>query len=250
MSKQIDTAMILAAGRGERMRPLTDTKPKPLLEVHGKPLIEYHIERLVSAGIKRIVINHAWLGKQIVQRLGDGSRFNVDIVYSKEETALETAGGIKQALPHLCQNDASDAFLVVNGDVFTDISFAKTLAVLDGPFFSGEKEFPLAHLILVPNPPHNPDGDFYLHGTSVQKTLSGDLAQQSTIQQAFSGKFTFSGIGVYRKALFDNLTQTSQRLAPVLVEAMAHDQVSGTLFKGLWVDIGTPERLAQLNEQN
>ncbi|WP_160182222.1 N-acetylmuramate alpha-1-phosphate uridylyltransferase MurU [Paraglaciecola mesophila] len=237
--------MILAAGRGERMRPLTDTTPKPLLEVHGKPLIEYHIERLAAAGIKRIVINHAWLGEQIVQRIGNGSRFNVDIVYSKEETALETAGGIKKALPHLCEHNDSDAFLVVNGDVFTDICFANLLENLREHVTGLKKELLLAHLILVPNPPHNPEGDFYLHGCNVSKEQSGD----TKIEQCRSNKYTFSGIGVYRKALFDNISQASQRLAPVLVDAMTKNQVSGSLYQGVWVDIGTPERLTQLNAQ-
>tara|TARA_R100000687_G_scaffold39493_2_gene32171 strand:- start:15674 stop:16414 length:741 start_codon:yes stop_codon:yes gene_type:complete len=245
MNKQINTAMILAAGRGERMRPLTDTTPKPLLEVHGKPLIEYHIERLATAGIKRIVINHAWLGEKIVQRIGNGSRFNVDIVYSSEETALETAGGIKQALPQLCEHTASDAFLVVNGDVFTDFCFANMLENLRDHGKGLTKELPLAHLILVPNPPHNPEGDFYLHGNRVCKIQHKDVSAE----QRAPHKYTFSGIGVYRKALFDGLSQASQRLAPVLVDAMAKNQVSGSLHQGVWVDIGTPERLTQLNAQ-
>ncbi|GAC26240.1 nucleotidyl transferase [Paraglaciecola mesophila KMM 241] len=250
MNKKINTAMILAAGRGERMRPLTDTLPKPLLEVHGKPLIEYHLERLATAGIKRVVINHAWLGDKIVQRLGDGSRFNVEIVYSKEETALETAGGIKQALPLLSQGDASDAFLVVNGDVFTDFSFVNMLNKFSEKSALVDNELPLAHLILVPNPPHNPDGDFYLQGSRVSKVLSQGSVDETPNSDGHWGKYTFSGIGVYRKALFDSLTPTSLRLAPVLVDAMANELVSGTLFDGLWIDIGTPERLAQLNAQD
>lgn len=242
--------MILAAGRGERMRPLTDTLPKPLLEVRGKPLIEYHLEHLATAGIKRVVINHAWLGDKIVQRLGDGSRFNLEIMYSKEETALETAGGIKQALPLLSQDNPSGAFLVVNGDVFTDFSFVNMLDELSAKSALLANEFPLAHLILVPNPPHNPDGDFYLRGGRVSKVLQQVPQNETPTCDGQWGKYTFSGIGVYRKALFDSLTPTSLRLAPVLVDAMANELVSGSLFEGLWIDIGTPERLAQLNTQD
>ena len=150
--KQINTAMILAAGRGERMRPLTDITPKPLLEVKGKALIEYHLERLAVAGIERVVINHAWLGEQLIQRLGDGSQYNLDILYSKEEAALETAGGIIHALPLLCPNHKESHFLVINGDIFTDFSFTDMLASNPLKIACQGNTSSLAHLILIPNP--------------------------------------------------------------------------------------------------
>lgn len=236
--KQINTAMILAAGRGERMRPLTDTIPKPLLEVKGKALIEYHLEHLAQAGIERVVINHAWLGHKIVDRLGDGSRYNLAIHYSKEETALETAGGIIQALPLLCDAENESHFLVVNGDIFSDFSFANMLTSVREKINEQGHEAQLAHLILVPNPPHHPNGDFYLQDQQVSKLLPKDTD---------GVKYTFSGIGVYSRALFSHLPQGNLRLAPVLTEAMAQRRVSGTLYTGAWTDIGTPQRLAQLN---
>jgi MurNAc alpha-1-phosphate uridylyltransferase len=220
-------AMILAAGRGERMRPLTDHTPKPLLDVGGQPLIVWHIQRLAAAGFTDIVINHAWLGSRIEAALGDGSRYGVRLAYSAESTALETAGGIATALPLL----GSAPFVVVNGDVLTDVDFAAlrpTLAALDG-------SRRLAHLLLVNNPPHNPAGDF------------GLLPEGSVSASAADGEgLTFSGIGLYHPALFAH-TPAGQpaKLAPLLRAAMAQQQVSGQVHRGLWLDVGTPERLAE-----
>lgn len=220
-------AMILAAGRGERMRPLTDHTPKPLLLAGGRPLIEWHVRRLAAAGIRQLVINHAWLGAQIEQVLGDGSRFGVAIAYSPEASALETAGGIATALPLL----GNAPFLVVNGDVLSDVDFAalqQQAGLLDG-------NSRLAHLLLVDNPPHNPAGDFGL--------LDNGLLTPGP--QAGNG-LTFSGIAAYHPALFA-ATPAGQpaKLAPLLRAAMAEGQVSGSRLDGLWLDVGTPERLAE-----
>ncbi|MFZ3086939.1 MAG: nucleotidyltransferase family protein [Methylotenera sp.] len=215
-------AMILAAGRGERMRPLTDRTPKPLLRVGGKPLIVWHLERLAQAGIKNVVINHAHLGAQIEAALGDGSQWGLRIQYSPEQTALETAGGITNALPLL--GDAP--FLVVNGDVFTDINFA-TLK-LDPPN--------LAHLVMIDNPPQHMAGDFVLLNEKV--TLEGVK------------KLTFSGIGVYHPDLFASVVRgEAAKLAPLLKAAMVQGLVSGSHHQGEWHDIGTPERLHALDSQ-
>lgn len=219
-------AMILAAGRGERMRPLTDHTPKPLLPVAGKPLILWHLERLARVGFREIVINHAHLGEQIEALLGDGAAWGVDIVYSAEpHGALETAGGIANALPLL--GDAP--FLVVNGDIFCDWDFARARAVtLD-----------LAHLVLVDNPPHHPTGDFVLDGTRLG---TGNAAQRAT-------SLTFSGIGIYRPELFANIVRgTSAKLAPLLNEAITVGRVSWEHHIGRWVDVGTPERLKALDD--
>lgn len=224
-------AMILAAGRGERMRPLTDHLPKPLLRAGGEPLIGWHLRRLHAAGIYEIVINHAWLGQRIEDELGDGSAYGVRLAYSPEGAqGLETAGGIATALPLL--GDAP--FLVINGDVLTDIDFQAAIA-------QGEKlneQHCLAHLYLVHNPEHNPLGDFAL-------TDSGSL--KSNPSQGRAG--TFSGIGIYHPALFrDTPRHTPAKLAPLLRAAMARGQVSGQWHDGLWLDVGTPERLAQADE--
>jgi N-acetyl-alpha-D-muramate 1-phosphate uridylyltransferase len=215
-------AMILAAGRGERMRPLTDSKPKSLLEVRGKALIVRLIEALAGGGVRDLVINHAYLGHMIETSLGDGARFGVRIRYSPEAEALETAGGIAKALPLL----GDEAFIAVNGDVFCDFDFGvlarRTL---------GEK---LAHLVLVANPSHHPQGDFALDGTEVG--TSGERM------------WTFSGIGLYRPALFAGIAPGSKaQLAPLLRAAMARKQVSGEVHRGMWHDVGTPDRLAALN---
>ncbi len=214
-------AMILAAGRGERMRPLTDTTPKPLLEVGGKRLIEYHILALREAGVRELVINHAYLGEQIEQTLGDGSRYDVSIRYSAEGEALETAGGIQRALPLL--GDAP--FIVVNGDIFTDFPFAGLPREPQG----------CAHLVLVNNPPHNPAGDFALKAGQVRD--EGDE------------RLTFSGIGIYRPELFAALEPGRAPLAPLLRQAMARDEVSGEVYQGEWLDIGTPQRLQELDRR-
>jgi MurNAc alpha-1-phosphate uridylyltransferase len=206
-------AMILAAGRGERMRPLTDLTPKVLLEVGGKPLVQWHVERLRSAGFERIVINHAWLGGQIEQALGDGSRFGLRIYYSREAQALETAGGIVNALPLI----GAEPFLVVNGDIFTDFDFAL-----------------LVHLVLIDNPPHHPSGDFAL--------------RDQTVLPDGHPRLTFSGIGIYRPELFSTVSAGERaQLAPLLRAAMGKGAVSGERYHGLWFDVGTPARLAELN---
>ena len=219
-------AMILAAGRGERMRPLTDTMPKPLLAVAEKSLIEYHIEALVKAGITEIVINHAWLGEKIVAQLGDGARYGAQILYSKEEQALETAGGIIKALELL----GDDAFIVINGDIFTDYSF------VNRPILAAHKS---AHLILVPNPEHHLQGDFYCHNHLLSAQQDNSKGQS----------FTFSGIAYYKPEFFKNIAAGKQALAPLLRSAMSKQGVSGEVYEGLWCDIGTPQRLAELNKK-
>jgi len=212
-------AMILAAGRGERMRPLTDHTPKPLLEAGGKPLIVHHIERLAAAGVREIVINHAHLGEQIEAALGDGARWGVHIHYSPEGKALETGGGIFRALPLL----GPAPFLVVNGDIWTDLEFSQ-LHLPEGL---------LAHLVLVENPPHNPNGDFA-------------LAQRFVLSQG-EPRYTFSGIGVYRPDLFRDCQPGAFPLAPLLRRAMDVGLVSGELYSGHWSDVGTPARLQALD---
>ena len=220
-------AMILAAGRGERMRPLTDVTPKVLLEAAGKPLVQWHVERLRKAGFQRIVINHAWLGEQIEQTLGDGTRFGVRIDYSREVQALETAGGIVNALPLI----GDEPFLVVNGDVFTDFDFALLLPRLAALGGNGV----LAHLVLVDNPSHHPGGDFAL-------LTSGSVVAEGPV------RLTFSGIALYRPELYRGLAAGMRApLAPVLRAAMARGAVSGERYGGLWFDVGTPVRLAELN---
>lgn len=210
------TAMILAAGLGSRMRPLTNHTPKPLLQIGEKPLIVWHIERLKEAGFTNIVINVAYLGEQIIKYLGDGSQYGVQIRFSDEqnEGALETAGGILKALPLL-----SDVFLVVNGDVWTDFLF--------NPMFTFA-ENSLAHLILIDNPEHNLKGDFLLDGTQ--------------------NKYTFSGIGYYSKEMFKDLSYGKQGLAPLLFEAIDEKKLTTEYYSGAWHDIGTPERLEELNK--
>ena len=212
--------MILAAGRGERMRPLTDSVPKPLLRIRNKPLIERHVERLAQAGIERIVVNLAWLGWMIRDYLGDGSRHGVSIQYSEESPrALETAGGIFRALALL----GPGPFLVVNGDIFTDYDFEQLSL----------KEERDAHLVLVPNPPHHPRGDFGLHG---------DVAVPSAEQQ-----YTFAGIAVYRAGLFAGCEDGVFPLKPLLLRSMGAKRCSAELYTGPWEDVGTPQRLEVLN---
>ena len=205
-------AVILAAGRGERMRPLTDTTPKPLLLVKGKPLIVWHIEKLVDKGFKTIIINIDHLGEQIQQSIGDGSIWGIEIIYSdeRETGALETAGAIIKALPFL-----SDTFLVVNGDIWCNYDFNSAFT-LDNK---------LAHLVLVPNPEHNPNGDF----------------------QYLESYYTFSGIGYYSKKVFENLSAGKRPLAPILKELISEEKISFELHSGMWSDIGTPQRLAEVN---
>ena len=213
--------MILAAGRGERMRPLTDRTPKPLLPVAGKPLIVWHLERLARAGCRRIVINIAHLGEHIEALLGDGDAWGLEIRYSSEPPgALETAGGIAQALPLL----GDEPFLVVNGDIYCDFDFA-TLPALG----SGD----LAHLVLVDNPAHHRQGDFALDSNRVAND---------------GQRLTFAGIGVYRPQLFAAIAAGERaKLAPLLTQAIDAGRVSGQMHRGRWVDVGTPERLAALD---
>lgn len=230
--------MILAAGRGERMRPLTDHIPKPLLPVGGKPLIAWHLERLARAGLHEVVINHAHLGQQIEAALGDGKHWGLSIRYSPEPAgALETAGGIANALP-LLGNEAP--FLVINGDIFCDWDPARAVDAL-GP---GR----LAHLVLVPNPDQHPLGDFSLAGSEVgadPKAESGPAGTAGTAQAR-----TFSGIGIYRPQLFAGIRcGQSAPLAPLLRAAMSEAKVSGELHEGRWVDVGTPRRLTELDAQ-
>ncbi|VEJ22336.1 N-acetylmuramate alpha-1-phosphate uridylyltransferase MurU [Neisseria animaloris] len=224
-------AMILAAGRGERMRPLTDSCPKPLLKVGSEPLIGWHLRRLKAAGIDEIVINHAWLGRQIEETLGTGAAYGVQIAYSPEgETGLETAGGIATALPLL----GNEPFLVVNGDVLTDIDFQTAFEAVA----SLKQQQRLAHLWLVPNPVHNPAGDFALLD-------NGRVASQSSAGQPL----TFSGMGVYHPDLFENTPPgKAAKLAPLLRGAMDKNLVSGEKHNGLWLDVGTVERLAEADE--
>ena len=216
-------AMILAAGRGERMRPLTDALPKPLLAVHGKPLIVHHLEALARAGVRDVVINLAWLGAKIRAALADGRAWGLHIEYSDEgEVACETGGGIHRALPLL--GDAP--FLVVNGDVWTEFDFAH-LALDAGAD---------AHLVLVPNPPQHAHGDFTLDGRYVGE----DNAPQAR-------RYTYSGLGVYRPGFFAGCLPGRFPLLPLLRRAIAARRLTGELYTGPWQDIGTPERLAALD---
>lgn len=223
--------MILAAGRGERMRPLTDSCPKPLLEVGGKSLIVWHLERLRAAGLHRVVINHAWLGPLVEAALGDGSRFGMQIEYSPEQRALETAGGIALALPKL-QDEGP--FLVVNGDIWCDFDFARAASI--AAQMASAAPSSLAWLVMVPNPPQHLEGDFALsHGR---------------VNDQDGKRFTFSGIGVYQPALFAGVEPgSSAKLAPLLRTAMQAGQVAGELFTGRWEDIGTPQRLEALDRE-
>jgi MurNAc alpha-1-phosphate uridylyltransferase len=212
--------MILAAGRGERLRPLTDHTPKPLLVVRGKPLIEWHIEKLVRGGVREIVINLSWLGSSIRSALGNGQRWGIAIQYSEEgPVPLEAGGGIFRALALL----GTEPFILVNGDVFTNLDYPR-LALRSGD---------LAHLALVPNPRHHPRGDFAL----VDDRLK-DLGEP---------RHTYSGIGVYHPTLFAGCADGRFPLAPLLRQAMATRQVGGELYEGLWTDVGTVERLNELN---
>lgn len=214
-------AMILAAGKGERLRPLTLHTPKPLVRAAGVPLIEYHVRALAAAGFRELVINHAWLGAQIEDYLGDGERFGVSIAYSAEGEPLETGGGIFRALPLL----GDEPFLVVNGDIWTDYPFAGLRRPLAG----------LAHLVLVDNPAHHPGGDFR-------------LLEDGRITDAADGldRLTYSGIAVLAPALFAGCRPGAFKLAPLLRQAMADGRVGGERFAGRWVDVGTHERLAEV----
>jgi len=228
---------LLAAGRGERMRPLTDVTPKPLLQIQGKSLLQWHIEALVASNISRIVINHAWLGEQIELALGDGTQWGVKIEYSAEETALETAGGIRQALALL---NPDPYFLVINGDLFCPgLPIAAFTSRFQAHLNGGAK--PLAYLMLVPNPPQHPEGDFFLQGDHVSDKPINPQTQET--------KLTFSGIGIYHQSLFADLKMgETAKLAPLLRLAMAKNQVFGEKYTGPWHDVGTPQRLYELNQ--
>lgn len=233
-------ALIFAAGLGERMRPLTGRTPKPLLPAGGKPLIVWHLEKLAAIGVREVVVNTSWLADSFPQELGDGARWGLRIAYSYEgATPLETGGGLLHALPLL--RDARDpdaAFLAVNGDIWTDYDFAHLPRQPDGD----------AHLVLIDNPAHNPDGDFALAGDGRVLSEGGS-------------RLTFSGIGVYRPAMLDGWRETIGdapgagdtpprfRLAPLLRAAMARSRVSGERHAGRWTDIGTPQRLAELDRE-
>ena len=219
--------MLLAAGRGERMRPLTDHTPKPLLKVGGKPLIVWHIENLVRAGLVEIVINHAHLGTQIENALGNGNQFGAHILYSPEAKALETAGGIAYALPLL----GYEPFAVINSDIFCDYDFAQLRVRAAELKAQGDA----AHLVLVSNPVQHPNGDF------------GFQQQRVT---ASPPQLTFSGIGIYQPALFQEISRGSTApLAPLMRAQIALGKVSGEHHQGLWADVGTPQRLAELDSQ-
>ncbi len=215
-------AMILAAGRGERLRPLTDTTPKPLIKVAGKSLIEYHLDNLAKAGINEIIINTAWLAEKIHKELGDGSKYNVSIQYSDEGEALETAGGIIKALPLL----GDEPFLVVNGDIWCDYNFSEL------PNLDEDKQ---AHLILIENPPHNQKGDFGLSENSIKNTSKK--------------MYTFSGIGIYSTYFFSGQKQGAAPLAPIIRNKCEKNLVSGEIYIGRWTDVGTTERLQNLEKQ-
>ena len=233
MTMSLKKAMIFAAGRGERMRPLTDTCPKPLLEVGGKPLIVWQIERLARAGFQTIVINHAWLGEQIEAALGDGSRWGVQLRYSAEHEALETAGGIVQALPLLEDEGKSEVFVAVSGDVYADFDYAalnaraETLATLREPGM---------HLVMVPNPPFHPNGDFGLVG--------------GTLSLEAQPRFTFGNIGLYDTRMFRDLPRGTRRaLTPYYRATIASGLASGELYEGLWENVGTPAQLQDLDQR-
>lgn len=221
-------AMILAAGRGERMRPLTDRLPKPLLPVAGRPLIHWLLERLAKGGVTDVVINVCHLGDLIERALGDGAVFGLRIAYSREREALETAGGIAAALPLLGESP----FLAVNADIYTDFDFSRLRRQAQALVPAGR----LAHLVLVPNPPHHPRGDFALDA--------------GTVVAGAAPRFTFSGIGVYHPLLFGSVPRGAKaRLAALLQEPIAQRRVGGEMHRGCWVDVGTPERLAELERR-
>lgn len=214
-------AMILAAGRGERLRPLTDHVPKPLVDVGGRPLIEHHLERLAAAGFNDVVINHSHLGSMLQEKIGDGDRWGIRIHWSGEQPqALETGGGIYQALPVL----GAAPFLVINGDIWTDYALSRLRSI----------KCDWAHLVLVPNPQHHPGGDFALEG--------------AWIRNAGEPQYTFSGISVYHPRLFKGCTAGKFSVVPLLRSAIDEHLVTGELFHGAWGDIGTVERLESVRK--
>lgn len=227
MNARVTRAMILAAGKGERMRPLTDACPKPLLRVKGKALIEHTLAKIKQAGIRDCVINVSYLGRMIEDYLGDGSRYDLNIQYSREDQPLETGGGIARAMSLLCAND-ENPFVLVNSDVWCDFDLSSLTAIL--------KQNHLAHLVLVKNPAHNPKGDFALHGNTVKQMVEGEQS------------FTYSGIAVIHPQLFKRYQPDKEKfpLRDLLLQAMLQHEVSGEIYPGDWVDVGTPERLQEL----
>jgi MurNAc alpha-1-phosphate uridylyltransferase len=224
-------AMIFAAGRGERMRPLTDTCPKPLLEVGGKPLIVWQIERLARAGLTTIVVNHAWLGERIEAALGDGARWNVRLFYSPETVALETAGGIAQALPLLEDDGEPGVFVAVSGDIYCEFDYSRLLEPAQR--LAGMAQ-PGMHLVMVPNPSFHPEGDFAF--------ADGLLSLEG------SARYTFGNIGVYDTRMFRSLPRGERRaLKPYYRETIAAGRASGELYTGPWQNVGTPEQLRALD---
>lgn len=221
-------AMILAAGFGKRMQPLTLKTPKPLLEVAGKPLVVYHLERLAAAGYKEIVINVSYLAQQIINRLGDGSEWGLSIEYSTELSPLETAGGIRHALPLL----GDEPFLLVNGDVWCDFDFRFDV----DPMVEKADSQVMAHLILVPNPSFNPEGDFNID-SETQRVISSN------------GPYTYAGISVIRPSLLTQVLTDEDRLGKLFQACLSSQFFTGRVFQGHWVDVGTPERLEQLNRE-
>jgi N-acetyl-alpha-D-muramate 1-phosphate uridylyltransferase len=216
--------MLLAAGRGERLRPLTDRLPKALVPVGGKPLLGWHLERLAAAGVRDAVVNVSHLAEQITHYAGDGARFGLRIAYSREAAPLETAGGIAQALPLL----GKETFLLVNADIYCEIDFR--------PLLAGRLGAALAHLVLVPNPPHRADGDFSL--------------AQGTVGNGGTPRYTYAGIALMSPQLLATVKRGDKApLAPLLRSGAAEGRISGELFSGLWQDVGTPERLAELETQ-
>ncbi|WP_434108510.1 N-acetylmuramate alpha-1-phosphate uridylyltransferase MurU [Paraburkholderia caffeinilytica] len=233
MTMSLKKAMIFAAGRGERMRPLTDTCPKPLLEAGGKPLIVWQIERLAKAGFQTIVINHAWLGERIEAELGDGSRWDVQLRYSAEHEALETAGGIAQALPLLEDDGASEVFVAIAGDVYADFDYATLNAHADRLKALPK---PGMHLVMVPNPAFHPHGDFGL--------IDGVLSLDG------QPRLTFGSIGLYDTRMFHDLPRGTRRpLTPYYRATIADGLASGELYEGLWENVGTPAQLQDLDQR-
>ena len=230
----LSAAMLLAAGRGERMRPLTDTTAKPLLKVNGKRLIDYHLEKLASAGVQRVVVNTCWQSEKIVSTLGNGSAYGLDIEYSPESTALETAGGIRKALNML----GEDPFLVVSADVWSDINYVDFLSIT-----ANLNDLSLmAHLLMVCNPPHHVDGDFSIdeHNRLCPK-IDPDTITRTT------SSYTYSGIGLFRPEMFKELTVEPVPLREVLIPAIDAGQVGATIHSGKWFDVGTVDRLNALD---
>ncbi|MGM0480917.1 MAG: N-acetylmuramate alpha-1-phosphate uridylyltransferase MurU [Pseudomonadota bacterium] len=220
-------AMILAAGRGKRMRPLTDNTAKPLLKVNGQPLIEYHLQKLSATAVNEVVINHAWCGDQIEKTLGDGARWGLNISYSAEPAGgLETAGGIINALPLL----GEQPFWLINGDVFADLSFDK----LPDTLANGD----LAHLVMVANPGHNPDGDFAVKNGRLRTKEPGQPS------------YTYAGLGLYRPQMFAEQQVERLALRPFFEQGIAQDRIAASVMDDTsWTDVGTPQRLQQLNQQ-